>query len=428
MKYRALAIIAVLIIGGTFFWATLALAQGPSLPPGEYDLEAGQYVFNVPQLAPTNTPVPDSTDTPVPPTNTPIPSPTDTPVSGAHDNMAWHPVSADVAHTHNADPNSLNHIFGPPGAWHNGNSISYPWQTWFGLDSDPLGPQGSPLENDFKHVGYKWLTEDLGDSCSESISIGTQTGACITAFRLQVHASGGAIGAPNRLHSFSAELRICTPDFAVCGIMRTGGHSDYGPLAIRHPGTTFTYLPDPDDPPEFVTHPKHTTPYRHHSSIDELGFDPDQVIYNWKSGNKFGWNQMISYAFSSFDDWQGLDPDDQTRVELLCPDFQCEKNHSQFVVYQISINSSYTDRDQLDDDLDGVVDGVINFSGFTDRQGWLVPDCSPMGPDCIPIILENVPIVGSPDGVAIFKDQNHRRNATEFDLSLPGEFWIESPN
>lgn len=422
-KFR-IGMAALLVLGIAALFAIVGKAQGPTLPPGEYDLETGQYVFNVPELIATDTPIVPPTDTPIVPTDTPIP-PTDIP---GHSNVDNHPVSASIGHSHN-EQDLLEGIFGPPGAWHNGNSISYPWQTWAGLDTDPLGPPQTPLENDFKHVGYKWLTKDLGDNCSESINIGTQTGACITAFRLQIHASGGAVGAPNRLHSFSAELRICTPDFVTCGIMRTGGHYDIGPLSIRHtPGPTFTYIPDPDDPSEFVAHDKNNTPYRHHQAIDELDEDPQSISYQWKSGNKFGWNQMVSFAFSVLDDWQGIDPTDPSRIELFCPDFQCEKNHSLFVVYQISINSSYTDRDQLDDDLDGVVDGVINFSGFTDRQGWLVPDCSPLGPDCIPVILENVPIMGSPDGVAIFKDSIRRQNATEFDISPPGEFWIEAPN
>ena len=70
-----IALIAAIVIGAA---ANRVLAQGPALPPGEYDLEVGQYVFNVPELvAPT--------DTPVPPTNTPVP-PSPTP----DDQSAWH--------------------------------------------------------------------------------------------------------------------------------------------------------------------------------------------------------------------------------------------------------------------------------------------------------------------------------------------------
>ena len=82
-KFRA-GMAAVLILGivALFFIVGGGLAQGPSLPPGVYDLEEGKYVFNVPELAPTSTPVPAPTDTPVlPPTDTPVPSHPD----------SWHP-------------------------------------------------------------------------------------------------------------------------------------------------------------------------------------------------------------------------------------------------------------------------------------------------------------------------------------------------
>ncbi len=58
------------ILGLSLLMFSRGLAQGPALPPGEYDLEAGQYVFNVPELVETEVP---PTDTPIPPTDTPVP-------------------------------------------------------------------------------------------------------------------------------------------------------------------------------------------------------------------------------------------------------------------------------------------------------------------------------------------------------------------
>jgi len=82
----------VLILGSVaVFFGIRTLAQGVLLPPGEYDLEAGKYVFNQHPLSVLNLSVLDlsatpvlATDTPVSPTDTPIPTetpvpPTDTP-------------------------------------------------------------------------------------------------------------------------------------------------------------------------------------------------------------------------------------------------------------------------------------------------------------------------------------------------------------
>ncbi len=65
-QWTATGIVIGLLLGG----ATLAVAQGLALSPGTYDLEEGQYVFNVPALQATPIPV---TDTPVAPTDTPVP-------------------------------------------------------------------------------------------------------------------------------------------------------------------------------------------------------------------------------------------------------------------------------------------------------------------------------------------------------------------
>src|SRR3989304_4129094 len=72
MNKKQIAITIIVLLAALFAGRTLA--QGPALPAGEYDLEAGQYVFNVPALAVTATPIPP-TETPVPPTSTPVPAP-----------------------------------------------------------------------------------------------------------------------------------------------------------------------------------------------------------------------------------------------------------------------------------------------------------------------------------------------------------------
>ena len=45
-RYIAAGIVGIMALAVS----VSTLAQGPALPPGEYDLEEGQYVFNVPAL------------------------------------------------------------------------------------------------------------------------------------------------------------------------------------------------------------------------------------------------------------------------------------------------------------------------------------------------------------------------------------------
>lgn len=332
-----------------------------------------------------------------------------------HDLTSWHPLTEEIGHLHNGDPNLVNDILGPPGAWHNGQSISYPWQAWMGLDGG-AAPQPGQMENDMKHEGYKWAVANDGRDCYQKENeVGTN---CFYAWRIQYHSAGASHGAVTRLHSFSLEAQVCTPDFATCGIIRTGGLIDYGPLSLRPPWPPVRVIL-PDDPPEFDDHSMTDVPYKHHRVI---GGSPTN--YLWQSGSKFGYNLIANFAFHVHDDWQGVDPADPGRVELVCPDFQCESNHSNVGFYRIYLLRKRPNiNEDLVDGIDGIIDGVMNFSGYTDRFGNLVPDCSPLGPDCIPLILENFPV-----GQASYWVPALPENNTEYDISPPGEFWIRYPN
>src|SRR5207237_9204693 len=114
---------------------------------------------------------------------------------------AWHGLydpdrNCHYTHEHHDDPNTVNDIFGEPGAWYGrpGETISYPFQTF----------SAAGQENDVKHNGYKWLVaRDLG--CHP---FGSATG-CITDYRVEVHSLATAADAVVRFHSFQAEIRAC---------------------------------------------------------------------------------------------------------------------------------------------------------------------------------------------------------------------------
>ena len=254
----------IIVLAGIALLAipALILAQGTALPPGEYDLEAGQYVLNVPALVSTSTPVPP-TDTPVPPTDTPMP-PTDTPIPPTeHNKTEWHPVSADISHTHNADPDSVAHIFGPildylP------QSISYPWQT--------------TNENLNKHEGYKWGVAEHSICIQRAVYVGRN---CVMAWRIEHHQVGGSVGAVTRFHSGYAELLICDfHDLQDCGILRIGQPLvDYGCLRSNRP-IVREHIPLPSDgncADRVVDGLYKGAPYREHTALE----NGSPVGVNW---------------------------------------------------------------------------------------------------------------------------------------------------
>src|SRR3972149_2650962 len=160
MNKRQIAVAVIVLLAALFAGRTLA--QGPALPPGEYDLEAGQYVFSVPELAvPTETPIP----------------PTGTPELNGHDDRAWHPLTEAFGHEHKADPHSVDDIFGVQFYEWAGGEISYPWET--------------PNENANKHEFYGWLVERNAPKIYNQY---------VSDYRVQYHGDVAAIGALNRFH------------------------------------------------------------------------------------------------------------------------------------------------------------------------------------------------------------------------------------
>lgn len=393
IKQKLVGLATVLIFGiVALFIVVPVLSQGPALPPGEYDLESGQYVFNVPELQ----------DTPVAPTDTPVP-PTDTP-EPSHDRTAWHPVSADVSHTHFSNPDEVAHIFGPildflP------QSISYSWET--------------TNENLNKHEGYKWGVAEHTECIQRESYVGQN---CIMAWRIEHHSVGGPLGQQTRFHSGYGELLICTPNQQDCGILRIGiPLVDYGCLRSNRPiHREHIPLPADDDGLEdcadkVVDGLYHGSPYR--DTIDN-GLVP---LVNGRVGS--AWNSeggeqgSVSWAFLVHDDWQGTVRNDPLTLDFanfVCPDFQCEYNHSTEGFYRVIVKNGWLRQ--------FVVDGFANFNGTIDAEGNPNPGCT-LGPDCAPLILENVPA-----GTANFTRSTTITPLEEFDLSPPGEFWIEYPN
>lgn len=407
---------------------------------------------SVPDLSPPET----STPTPLPPTATPEPvvqaqpaqpeaatqqpagQPGDpyaaAPACPSHDPNQWHGLwdaarGCHYNHTHNADPSQVDNVFGPAGQWTGGMSISYPWQTL--------------NENQYKHQGYKYAAAaDLPCTQDTYEYVNPQPG-CVRAYRIEHHALGGPMDGVVRFHSYFAEVRICTRDGSRCGIVRTGGHSDYG---ILHVPYKEAWIPLPEkDPPELWQYFNdrsqvnlNVDPYRAYNTLALMQqmrapehtcktcVGPGHELRTtWAGKTHFGgsdWavgNQTVGFQFWTFDDWGGFDPNNVADYQLVCPEANCRFNSSEHALYTVSVN--------IAPELDDNGDGIVNYSGFTDLNGNIVSTCSAAGQNCVPLSIENAPV-----GKFLYSFQAPNHDVAEithdYDQSPEGVWWIQYPN
>jgi|GEM_PF-1803526 len=378
-----------------------------------------------PQPEPTDTPTPEPTDTPTPePTDTPAPEPTDTPTPEPdptdvspeislcpdHNPDLWHPLfdaerNCHYNHEHKHDPNEVNDIFGPPGAWFGGTSISYPWET--------------PEENILKHNAYGWIVRrDLDNVKGKA--------RWFRNFRLQFHGMSGPPGTLTRFHSFSLEAEVCSNDG--CGIVRTGGFLDYGNLEVKDFGNVGLTQQGQDD----------------QTVIDDLGRrrihfsyppTPDRTDPRFKT--EFFWYgrnrpeeppysdallNPLQIAVATGDAFSNVDPEDPENPNYFCFNgevFTCNKNASTISAHIVK----FTVKPTLDPDGDGFGD----FIGFTDRYGKVNQDCEEVGLDCVPLVIVHAPVGGE----IKYQDSDFgipSAGTQDFDTSPPGEWWIAYPN
>ena len=375
-KYMPWVAMSVIVFLGMVF---AARAQGPALPPGEYELETGQYVFNVPELALTDTPIPGPTETPVPPS----PTPEGVPLCAVHDDSVWHALlSADGSchynDEHGMNPHDVDDIFG--------TTVYDEW------GSDLLPPWAAGL-----HGGHTWMIW-RDNVCEE------QTKNCVVAGRHNFHlvfASGKPFTV--RFHSGYRELLICD-DLGNCGIKREGGMMDTGRGLIDG---VVVALPDDDILP-FI--PGNQT-RKIHKSVDACptaGGDCSSVTWYTGFRTPGGFNTQ----FGNKDVWGPSNPDDLLEMIFFCPAFDCANNGSRTTVG--NVNGGTGSQFSADEN------GIVNVSLFTDiLTGEPNPDCTGISPVCAPFENIGVPEGGFRGVINIL---------FEGDVSPPGEFWIEFPN
>ena len=396
--------------------AVPALSQGPALPPGQYDLEEGQYMFNVPALA--------ATDTPVAPTDTPVPPPTATPVPSG--DRSWHPLTEALGHDHGDNPHLVDDIFGTQFYVNAGGELSYPWET--------------PNENATKHEGNKWFVgRDLDPSSSSSSEV------FISAYRVHAHIlnmnvlvtgssqprpegeSGTGGGATTRVHSLWSEFQICLKsDPSMCMLWGTGRWADYGPLkasGVHVPLAQDTCAPDGAGGclalPDVSLDGGRGT--RAHGAC-EGDFQRFAGGTYWRTdGRQHPDEYFFKIVFQMNDTWGCMDRGNPFVMHFTCPDIKtCGKSPSR---NNGSVRQIFRLDLEIVQDFDGTNDGVVNFSGHTDRLGNIQPDvvCSSPSVDCIPFYVQN-------GFVGLRLKAHSPTGPQEYDISPDGEDWIEYPN
>ena len=376
-----------------------------------------------PPAEPTNTSQPpaEPTSTPLPPeptTTAPAPPPVGQvePYPGApaceemglvHDPWAWHGIwdydhGCHWNHEHKHDPNEVSHIFGPAGAWYGGTEISYPWQT--------------PMENEHKHEAYGWIVRQ------DIPSHGRQV--WIKAFRVQVHVTSAPFTMPDgtlhggylgRFHSYSLEAQVCN-QAGNCGIVRTGGWIDFGHLEVSGMNDCVNLYQDPSQQETCASKVRRRL-HHYHPDMEVTAEDDARATFFWYGrqglqGAALPALHPTIIAVATGDASVNVDPNNPYTLLPFCPDRDCNKNDStiQAHVVQFAINPDKT-----------------SFNGYTDRHGVAVEGCLAPGLDCIPLIIEN-----APSGRVQHRDDTHLglsvMGIKDFDLSPPGEWWIEYPN
>lgn len=341
------------------------------------------------------------------------------PLCPTHDPTAWHGIwdperGCHYDHEHKDNPGILYEgipyqerikaerlidVFGAPGEWFGGASISYPWQTFMGASAS-YPPPNEHTEQAHKHAGYGWVSEAWLPR-TDSI--------WLKDYRIQYHAIFAAMGATTRYHSFTLEANICQ-DRRGCYVVRTGGWLDFGHLVVANevvelPGQSGdgvrrrmhqSYNPWFDTDVELFGSPAFW--------YGQLGH-PDQLGANWQWGGRQNPFDRLVMILETEDTWAYIDPSNPKEDYFHCPQFNCNKNGSTIKLHRLDM---YNRGDML------------GFKGFTDRYGLVNESCTETGLDCIPTEI------GTP--FQFWQESADNRPMREFDYSPPGVYWIKYPN
>jgi hypothetical protein len=342
------------------------------------------------------------------------------PLCPTHNPMEWHALydptrNCHYNHEHKDNPGlfyagmsaeerttatKVNQLFGTPGAWFGGTSLSYPWQTFMGAGAD-YPPPSANTENMMKHAGYGWIVRvDIPQPAYNK--------QWIKDYRVQYHAIFGAAGAVTRFHSFSLEANLCQ-SVSNCRIVRTGGWLDFGNLIVnRQP----IWLPGQEGDGQRRRIHASINVYEDAwvDSINPSAFwygsltRMDRVEEGWKWEGEAPF-KLLQVVLESQDVWGPIDQRDPAALTFYCPDFSCRQNGSTVKMHRLQMATA-----------------LNAFDGYTDRYGVVNHDCKAVGLDCIPTFIQ------SGDVLLYGMTTDGGRPLREYDTSPKGFWWIEYPN
>jgi hypothetical protein len=308
--------------------------------------------------------------------NQPVMPPQTIPVC-SHNPDLWHALydparNCHYTHEHHDDPNSINDLFGAPGAWYGqpGNEITPPWYA--------EGANGAPEG----HEGYKWAVRRFSP-CIDMKSPDPEYQGKVCAVRVLVHVNATAAAATVRFHGFSVEA-ILEHD-GVRGMMRYGGHLDTGYLHLQYEDGDPSQVcpPLPSNPTDFSCADRGRSRRTHSGTHHPAGYTPHNAyLETWYAHHALG---GLSPTFDSFGPVDYQNPAQQ----LFFPDtsnLPFPQNGSRFKLTGVGAS---TRRPWLMPYMDA--NRVINFNGYVDRNGEPVSGCTAPAQDCVPLQIENVP-------------------------------------
>jgi hypothetical protein len=395
------------------------------------------------------------TSTPVPPTDTPVavPTPTVTPTPSAttldipacaHDVTKWHPLvelNADgtirctYGHEHGSNPHALDTMFGSL-TTSVGQEIAFPWTTSSAENSDTpltLATADNRPWAGGKHRFFKWETITSADLAAAGINGCPPNPNATYGFdnvRMEVHADS-VISATVRFHSFYAEARACSttnPNYH--GIIRIGGHFDYGKLfglENTPTGQQDVRIPLPGiDPPD--------TPYTnvrrtHGTSAGSCSGCTGAVRgdFTWYGANATPFFATGGPSLGVSDgiregDWGPVDPNNPGGpVQFYGP--PGDPNHDHGWAAPLDIFAADIPPASA---LPGAVthaDGTYSWSGDLDVHGNVVAPCTTPSTSCIPASLTNV-LPGSHQ----FANDVTKLPIRNFDVIVNNQTLIQFPN
>jgi len=341
-------------------------------------------------------PFPTHTAIPAVRTDTAAPYP-DAPLCATHNPTAYHTLwnSAEECH-YDHEHGSMD--FGQAAAllgvdlttFTGGQQISYPWQT---MHHDGC------LENDCKHGGYKWTFKTTNEDPCIAAEVGPNG---TDGYAVQFHGRGDAEDNLTRVHSSFIAVVVCNVQ-GQRGVLVTGGWQDYGQRVSTYQSGVVMALSDQPQPSFRAL----LSPYWSLDCYNDDGAQTD-------CGSRFIHSDVTAVSRPQAADLghrvaqiliRSRDPyvwvNGSTRDDLNAQTFRwvcgvtgynpvgCEGNNTTGTIHQVygNVPSEW-------DSLDGVVDGLVTWQGYTDRWGNRVEGCSGSSLDCVPVYLRGVPVGG----------------------------------